>query len=149
MFDSVLPTRNGRHGSFWHHKCCNATTCHRSKSDAPLQLSAQSFVEASGSPSKYQKYSSVRSSTSSRSVSLCNTCGSQKSEDLQSNLKRAEFASDDEPLEKGCDCTTCQAGYARSYLRHLVKSGETLGGSLISIHNIRYLQRICEEYQEK
>lgn len=92
MFDSVLPTRNGRHGSF--------------------------FIEV-------------------------------KAKDEQYSINNAQFASDDGPLQKGCDCTTCQAGYARSYLRHLVKSGETLGGSLISIHNIRYLQRICESYQGK
>lgn len=45
-----------------------------------------------------------------------------------------------------CDCYTCRSGYSRGFLRHQFKVGEPLAGTLASIHNIRYLQRICEEY---
>jgi len=32
-------------------------------------------------------------------------------------------------------------------LRHLFKAGDPLAGKLASIHNLRYLQRICEQYR--
>ena len=47
----------------------------------------------------------------------------------------------DEPLEPGCDCSTC-ARYSRGYVRHLFMSGEMLGPILTSIHNLRFFQRL-------
>lgn len=88
MFDCVLPTRNGRHGTVW-----------------------------------------IRG-------------------DKQINIRNDKFRLDAKILDETCDCTTCEFGYSRAYLRHLIKTGETLGGSLLSIHNLRYLQRICEGYQK-
>ncbi len=70
-------------------------------------------------------------------------------DDKQINLKNASYAQSEKTLDDNCDCHTCRSGYSRSYLRHLVKSGETLGGTLLSIHNLRYLQAICENYQEQ
>ncbi len=69
--------------------------------------------------------------------------------DEQVNLKSARFSDSNELLDANCDCYTCATGYKRSYLRHLVRVGEVLGGTLLSIHNLRYLQRICEEYQKQ
>jgi queuine tRNA-ribosyltransferase len=63
------------------------------------------------------------------------------------NLTNSAFASDGKVIEQGCDCYTCIHGYSRALLRHLFKSEDPLGGTLCSLHNIRYLQRICEEYQ--
>lgn len=86
MFDCVLPTRNGRHGTVW-----------------------------------------IRG-------------------DKQVNIRNDKFRTDMARLDETCDCTTCEFGYSRAYLRHLIKSSETLGGTLLSIHNLRYLQQICESY---
>jgi queuine tRNA-ribosyltransferase len=63
------------------------------------------------------------------------------------NLKNASFIADDSVIEQGCDCQTCLAGYSRAFLRHLYKCENPLAGSLVSIHNLRYLQRLCEFYQ--
>jgi queuine tRNA-ribosyltransferase len=49
----------------------------------------------------------------------------------------------DEPLDPACQCETCR-GYSRGYLRHLVMSGELLGGTLVSVHNIRFFQDLME-----
>ena len=87
MFDCVLPTRNGRHGSVW----------------------------ITG--------------------------------DKRLNLNNSHHATDKEPIDKACDCYTCQQGYSRAYLRHLFKMNDPLPGKLASIHNLRYLQRICEDYR--
>lgn len=67
--------------------------------------------------------------------------------DEQVSLKSAKYKNSSEILEEGCDCYTCENGYSRSYLRHLARTGEALGGTLLSIHNLRYLQRICEGYR--
>lgn len=63
------------------------------------------------------------------------------------NLNNAKFKRDLAPVEEGCDCYCCQ-NYSRSYIRHLLSVGEVLGGSLLSIHNIRFLIRLCEESRE-
>ncbi len=47
----------------------------------------------------------------------------------------------DEPLEDGCDCYTC-ANFSRGYVRHLFITGEMLGPTLASIHNLRFFQRL-------
>jgi queuine tRNA-ribosyltransferase len=67
--------------------------------------------------------------------------------DKKIHLTNADYAEVTEVIDPSCDCTTCQAGYSKGFLRHQFKVGETLAGSLVSIHNIRYLQRICEEYR--
>ena len=63
------------------------------------------------------------------------------------NLNNAKFKEDLEPIEEGCDCYTCK-NYSRAYIRHLITTGETLGGRLLSIHNIRFLIRLTEELKE-
>lgn len=64
--------------------------------------------------------------------------------DLRLNLKSEKLIHDTAPIDASCDCYTCQAGFSRGFLRHQFKVGEPLAGTLASIHNIRYLQRICE-----
>ena len=63
------------------------------------------------------------------------------------NLNNAKFARDFTPVEEGCNCYCCQH-YTRGYIRHLITVGESLGGSLLSIHNIRFLIRLTEEIRE-
>lgn len=69
--------------------------------------------------------------------------------DKKIHLTNAIYKTDKKPIDSGCDCTTCVSGYSRGFLRHQFKVGEPLAGSLVSIHNIRYLQRICEEYRNQ
>ena len=63
------------------------------------------------------------------------------------NLNNAKFKEDLNPIEEDCDCYTCK-NYSRAYIRHLITTGETLGGRLLSIHNIRFLIRLTEELRE-
>ena len=42
-----------------------------------------------------------------------------------------------EPLDKECDCYTCQ-NFSRSYLHHLDKTNEMLGSTLQTIHNLTF-----------
>lgn len=67
--------------------------------------------------------------------------------DKRLNLKSEVHALSTDVIEQGCDCYTCVEGFSRGFLRHQFKVSEPLAGTLASIHNIRYLQRICEEYR--
>jgi queuine tRNA-ribosyltransferase len=67
--------------------------------------------------------------------------------DRKIHLTNVKYADDSQPIDSACDCATCQKGYSRGFLRHQFKVGEPLAGTLTSIHNIRYLQRICESYR--
>lgn len=87
MFDSVMPTRGGRHGTVW------------------------------------------------------------STGDKRLNLSNAVFAEDAGLIDKKCDCYTCETGYSRALLRHLFKVSDPLAGTLASIHNLRYLTRICESFR--
>ena len=63
------------------------------------------------------------------------------------HLTNGKFVSDPSPIDEGCDCSACAAGYSKAFLRHQFKVHEPLAGSLASIHNLRYLTRICESYR--
>lgn len=63
------------------------------------------------------------------------------------NLNNAKYKEDLSPVEEGCDCYTCQ-NYSKAYIRHLITTGETLGGRLLSIHNIRFLIKLTEDLRE-
>jgi queuine tRNA-ribosyltransferase len=60
------------------------------------------------------------------------------------NLKNAEFARDKDPIEPGCVCPAC-VGYARGYIRHLIKSEEILGLRLITLHNLHFYLELMRQ----
>ena len=53
------------------------------------------------------------------------------------NIKNRQFAEDPNPPDPDCSCPTCNR-YSRAYLRHLMQTGEPLGGTLNSIHNLAF-----------
>ena len=63
------------------------------------------------------------------------------------NLKNARFASDDRPIEDGCDCETCRT-VSRAYLRHLAVLGELMAAVWLTIHNVRFYLRLMERLRE-
>ena len=63
------------------------------------------------------------------------------------NLRNLKFKEDFSPIENTCDCYTCK-NYTKAYIRHLITSGETLGGRLLSIHNIRFLIKLTEDLRK-
>lgn len=68
----------------------------------------------------------------------------ESGQDIQYSIKKQQFANDLTQLSG--DGMLGRKQYTKAYVRHLVRSGEALGGQLLSIHNLRYLQTICEEY---
>ena len=63
------------------------------------------------------------------------------------NLKNAKYKEDFTCIEDGCDCYTCK-NYTKAYIHHLICCDETLGGRLLSIHNIRFLVKEMEEIRK-
>ena len=59
------------------------------------------------------------------------------------NLRNARFAEDSAPIEPGCPCPTCSR-FERTYVHHLVKSGEILGAILMTEHNLWFYQRLMQ-----
>jgi queuine tRNA-ribosyltransferase len=55
------------------------------------------------------------------------------------NLRNARHADDPRPLDEESACPAAR-DYSRAYLHHLVKSGEALGGMLLTWNNISYYQ---------
>ncbi|MCB1453523.1 MAG: tRNA guanosine(34) transglycosylase Tgt [Rhizobiaceae bacterium] len=60
------------------------------------------------------------------------------------NLKNARHADDLRPLDEESDCPAAR-DYSRAYLHHLVKSGEALGGMLLTWNNLAYYQRLMAD----
>src|SRR5947199_1626278 len=61
----------------------------------------------------------------------------------QVNLRNARHADDPRPLDEESAWPSTRT-YARAYLHHLVKSGETLGAMLLSEINIAYYQQLMQ-----
>ena len=55
------------------------------------------------------------------------------------NIKRAEFAEDESPLDQAISCPASQ-NYSKAYVHHLIRSNELLGAMLLSWHNIAYFE---------
>jgi queuine tRNA-ribosyltransferase len=59
-------------------------------------------------------------------------------------IKNARYKTDTGPLDPSCSCYTCRE-FTRSYLHHLFRNGEILGGMLNTIHNLHFYQVIMAE----
>jgi len=53
-----------------------------------------------------------------------------------------------EPIEAGCDCYCCR-NFCRGTIRHFFNISEMLGPILVSIHNLRFYQRLMAKIREK
>lgn len=60
------------------------------------------------------------------------------------NIMNARYELDDNPIDKGCGCPTCQH-YSRAYIRHLFKAKEMLAMRLCVLHNLYFYNKLMEE----
>jgi queuine tRNA-ribosyltransferase len=63
------------------------------------------------------------------------------------NLRNAQYASDERPLEQECGCPAC-ARFSRAYVRHLVTQNEILGLRLLSLHNLWFVLDLTARARE-
>ncbi len=60
------------------------------------------------------------------------------------NIRLEKYKSDFQVIDRNCDCPTCRGGFSRSYLRHLLVTGEPLFVRLATLHNVRFYLRLME-----
>ena len=60
------------------------------------------------------------------------------------NIRNAQFAEDQAPLDAACGCPVCGT-WSRAYLHHLVRSGEILGAMLMTEHNLWFYQQLMTD----
>jgi queuine tRNA-ribosyltransferase len=58
-------------------------------------------------------------------------------------IRNSRHADDLGALDPQCDCYTCR-NFTRAYLRHLFVVGEALGPKLLTLHNVRFYQRLMQ-----
>ncbi|MGI5848592.1 MAG: tRNA guanosine(34) transglycosylase Tgt [Christensenellales bacterium] len=62
-------------------------------------------------------------------------------------IRNAEYARDFTPIDDHCSCYTCR-NFTRAYVRHLIKSNEILGATLLSIHNVQATVNFVKEIRD-
>ena len=63
------------------------------------------------------------------------------------NINNEKYRKDTNPIEKGCQCPTCQK-HSRAYIRHLFKAGEILAMRLCVIHNLYFYNTLMSEIRD-
>ena len=64
------------------------------------------------------------------------------------HIRNARYELDQRPIEEGCGCPVCRAGYSRAYIRHLMKAQESLGLRFCVMHNLYYYNHLMEEIRD-
>jgi queuine tRNA-ribosyltransferase len=64
------------------------------------------------------------------------------------NLRNERFKHDFAPLDEKTNCYVSKE-FSRAYLRHLFMSKESLGGSLVTLHNLRFYVELMEQAREQ
>jgi queuine tRNA-ribosyltransferase len=59
-------------------------------------------------------------------------------------LRNAAYQQDASPIEPGCDCYACRH-FSRGAIRHFFGASEMLGPILVSVHNMRFYQRLMAD----
>ena len=62
-------------------------------------------------------------------------------------VRNGIYKEDFTPLDPECNCYACQ-NYSKAYLRHMINVGEMMGGMMISLHNITYLNNLMARMRE-
>ena len=58
-------------------------------------------------------------------------------------IRNARYQQDTSPIDPECDCETC-LNYSRAYVKHLERCNEILGARLMTIHNLRFYQKLMQ-----
>jgi queuine tRNA-ribosyltransferase len=64
--------------------------------------------------------------------------------DGRMNMRNAQYAEDQRPVQEDCTCYTCRT-FSRAYLRHLYKAGEISALRLGTIHNVTFMLTLMRE----
>ena len=62
-------------------------------------------------------------------------------------MRNGKYKNDFSRLDENCNCYACE-NYTKAYLRHLINVEEILGGRMLSLHNITYLENLMVRIRE-
>lgn len=62
-------------------------------------------------------------------------------------LRSTKYKESFEPIDNDCSCFTCKH-YTKAWLHHLFKAHEVSAHSLVTIHNLTYMVRFMNDYQQ-
>ena len=62
-------------------------------------------------------------------------------------IRNGAYKEDFTALDPECDCYAC-THYTKAYLRHLINAGEMMGGMMLSLHNITYLNKLMRDIRD-
>jgi len=60
------------------------------------------------------------------------------------NLCKGPMRNDPRPIDASCGCYTCKT-FSRAYLHHLFKAKESIGCTLVTIHNVHFMNRLMQD----
>lgn len=63
-------------------------------------------------------------------------------------IRNARYELDPRPIEEGCGCPVCRAGYSRAYIRHLMKAQEALGLRMCVMHNLYFYNHLMTQIRD-
>ena len=162
-FDCVHPSRLARHGGFLIKAAFWDEEKWPDNYDTPMTLAAKKKLEerlkkandaeialqnAKSNPQTTEreieslekavkKYDQLASNANSKILNESKMLGSRRIRE-HASIDKARMRNDPRPLDASCTCYTCK-NFSRAYLHHLFKVGESLGGTLITIHNIQFM----------
>jgi queuine tRNA-ribosyltransferase len=62
-------------------------------------------------------------------------------------LRNSTHTNETDPIQADCDCYCC-TNFSRGTIRHFFNVSEMLGPILVSIHNLRFYQRLLADIRE-
>lgn len=63
------------------------------------------------------------------------------------HVKVARLATSREPIDRSCPCPACRR-HSLGYLNHLFKTRDSLMGTLLTLHNLHYFQRLMQRIRD-
>ena len=63
------------------------------------------------------------------------------------NLNNSKYRNDFTPIEPDCPCYTCQH-HSKGYIHHLLRAKELVAASLLTIHNVNFMNRLMSAVRE-
>ena len=64
------------------------------------------------------------------------------------DIKNNDYRHDLSPLDKNCNCYVC-TNFTKAYIHHLFKQKELIGYSLLTYHNLKFMEDFFERIREK
>lgn len=162
-FDCVHPSRLGRHGgalvksSFWEEEVwADSSSPGGAYADTRR---AEKLRRKNEERARARGEEETATSATMATAAAAAAAGEEKGKDdplLQRqrskvrehvDINKGAFRNDPRPIDPECDCYTCR-NYSRAYLHHLFKADEQLGGTLVTLHNVHFMNTLMKRIRD-